>query len=225
MSLEEDLYSEMSEGYQRAGREIGYWANYFNRDLKQEGAVRTAKKMLRPQKGDEIHSGLQKLLDAGRTDIAIEHVVLQDRFRGLFTPDELAEAQRRIDAFPPHLIRRTVPAEEIHPETLPPTRAYHEGGVKQVLTNVYERDRAARDACIKEHGARCAVCDLDFEDMYGVIGRGFIHVHHKKPIALCRVDYVLDAEKDLIPVCPNCHAMLHTSDPPLSVSELKAMLR
>jgi hypothetical protein len=59
MSLEEELYVEMREGYQRAGREIGYWANYFNRDLKQEGAVQTAKKMLRPQKGAEIHSGLR----------------------------------------------------------------------------------------------------------------------------------------------------------------------
>jgi predicted HNH restriction endonuclease len=28
-------------------------------------------------------------------------------------------------------------------------------------------------------------------------------------------------EKDLIPVCPNFHAMLHTSSPPVSVEELK----
>lgn len=34
MSLEDELYTALMEGYQRAGREIGYWANYFNRDLK-----------------------------------------------------------------------------------------------------------------------------------------------------------------------------------------------
>jgi 5-methylcytosine-specific restriction protein A len=69
------------------------------------------------------------------------------------------------------------------------------------------------------------VCGLDFEERYGEIGRGFIHVHHTMTLAFRRGDYDVDHEKDLAPVCPNCHAMLHTSDPPLSVPELKAMLR
>jgi len=38
-------------------------------------------------------------------------------------------------------------------------------------------------------------------------------------------EYRLNPETDLVPVCPNCHAMLHTSEPPLSVDELKAQLR
>jgi 5-methylcytosine-specific restriction protein A len=226
MRLEDELYAEMENGYRRAGTEFGYWAKYFIRDLRVKGALKTAKNMLRPQKKTEkIHRGLQRLLDAGRTDISLERLVLQERFRSLFTPAELAEAQRRLDSFPPDLVRRPVPPNENHPETLPETRTYHEGAVRSVLINVYERDPKAREACIAKHKARCAVCGLDFEERYGEIGRHFIHVHHTVPLSLRRGDYVLEPEKDLVPVCPNCHAMLHTSDPPLSVPELKEMLR
>lgn len=65
---------------------------------------------------------------------------------------------------------------------------------------------------------------MALENDLHVIGKGFIHVHHKKPMATSRRAYRLNPEKDLVPVCPNCHAMLHTSDPPLSVDELKAAL-
>lgn len=43
-----------------------------------------------------------------------------------------------------------------------------------------------------------------FTDMYGDIGKDFIHVHH----LLIGEEYVVDHIKDLRPVCPNCHAML-----------------
>jgi hypothetical protein len=51
-------------------------------------------------------------------------------------------------------------------------------------------------------------------------GAGFIHVHHRKPLALIGRSYAVNPVKDLVPVCPNCHAMLHTQNPPLSVEEL-----
>ena len=35
---------------------------------------------------------------------------------------------------------------------------------------------------------------------------------------------VLDPEKDLVPVCPNCHAMLHRSERVLTIEELKGRL-
>ncbi len=64
---------------------------------------------------------------------------------------------------------------------------------------------------------------MSFEEQYGPIGKGFIHVHHRKPLAHREV-YRLDPINDLIPVCPNCHSMLHSSEPLLSVEELKTML-
>ena len=224
MTLEDELHVAMEAAYYRAGREAGYWANYFIRDLRQKRGLATAKKLLRPRTGDAVHAGLQALIDAGMTDISVERIVLSERFRSLFTSEELAEAQRRLVALPSHTVRQAVPAEENHPETLSNRREYFAGAVRQVLVNHYERDPAARAACLKRHGYRCSVCSFSFKERYGDIGEDFIHVHHKKPLAMCREEYRLDPEHDLVPVCPNCHAMLHTIDPPWTVEELRSKL-
>ena len=101
-----------------------------------------------------------------------------------------------------------------------------EGTVRRVSINRYERSQAARTACIAHHGARCAVCRLDFEDMYGEIGRGFIHVHHIVPVSQIGENYRVDPVRDLVPVCPNCHAMLHSGvDKPRTVEELRNLIR
>jgi 5-methylcytosine-specific restriction protein A len=221
MTLEEDLNRAMEAAYYRAGREAGYWANYFIRDLRQKGGRATAKRLLRPQRGKTIHAGLQALIDAGMMDISVKHIVLTERFKVLFTLEELAEAQRRLAALPSHVIRQAVPAGKNFPETLSERREYFAGAVRQVLVNQYERDPAARSACVERHGCRCAVCNMSFEERYGDIGKDFIHVHHKKPLATCREEYRIDPERDLVPVCPNCHAMLHTVDPPCTVEELR----
>lgn len=102
---------------------------------------------------------------------------------------------------------------------------YFEGGVKTVTVNAYERDRDARRACLAIHGFSCAVCSMSFEDEFGEIGKGFIHVHHRVKLSTRKKKYRLNAKKDLVPVCPNCHAMLHTSDPPLSVEQLQKVRR
>ncbi len=102
---------------------------------------------------------------------------------------------------------------------------YREGAVRQVLVNAYERDRAARQACIGHFGLPCAVCGLRFEERYGALGAGFIHVHHVVPLSELGPDYKLNPIEDLRPVCPNCHAMLHRQRPPLSIEGLRAALR
>lgn len=86
-----------------------------------------------------------------------------------------------------------------------------EGAVQKVSVNRYERSQEARVKCIAFHGCRCKVCDLDFEKMYGELGKNFIHVHHIVPLSEISKEYEVDPVKDLIPVCPNCHAMLHRS--------------
>lgn len=100
------------------------------------------------------------------------------------------------------------------------TNEYLEGATKKVFVNSYERNHRAREACIKQYGVKCVVCKFDFQAKYGAIGKGFIHIHHLKPIAKQSGKYVVNPETDLRPVCPNCHAMLHISDPPLSIDEL-----
>lgn len=87
-----------------------------------------------------------------------------------------------------------------------------EGDKRTVTVNVYERNPLARRKCIEHYGAYCQVCDIDFEKIYGEVGRGFIHVHHIKPLHEIKQGYKVHPIHDLIPVCPNCHAMLHRKE-------------
>ena len=100
-----------------------------------------------------------------------------------------------------------------------------EGAVKRVSVNRYECNTGARRACIAAYGAVCAVCDLNFSDMYGTIGEGFIHVHHLVQLSTIGTSYELDPVNDLVPVCPNCHAMLHRgTDTPRTIDNLRQIL-
>jgi 5-methylcytosine-specific restriction protein A len=110
--------------------------------------------------------------------------------------------------------------EIVHPDEVSSKTKHIEGSVKQVLVNRYERDPVARQKCIEHFGATCQVCAFDFSVIYGDLGEGFIHVHHLKQLSDIGEEYDVDPIKDLIPVCPNCHAMLHKQRPPYSPNEL-----
>jgi 5-methylcytosine-specific restriction protein A len=56
------------------------------------------------------------------------------------------------------------------------------------------------------------------------LGSGFIHVHHTTPVSQLTTGYIIDPLTDLVPVCPNCHAMLHKENPHLIVRRLKEMM-
>lgn len=105
-----------------------------------------------------------------------------------------------------------------------PEILYIEGAQKQILSNQYERNPRARARCIAVHGSACAVCGFDFGLVFGEEFSGKIEVHHKKPISEIGGRYAVDPVNDLIPVCPNCHMMLHSKpDGVYSIEELKAM--
>ncbi len=103
-------------------------------------------------------------------------------------------------------------------------RIYTEGIANQILQTRYERNPFARAACLKYYGYSCSVCEFNFEKKFGELGKGFIHVHHLTQISNIRESYLVDPVKDLRPVCPNCHAMLHKQNPPLTIDELKKRL-
>ena len=105
-----------------------------------------------------------------------------------------------------------------------PIKKYVEGAVRQVQVNVYERDRAARQACINHYGPTCVVCGLVFEERYGILGRGYIHVHHLVPMSEIGASYKVDPIEDLRPICPNCHAMVHRRNPPYSVEDVRGFV-
>jgi 5-methylcytosine-specific restriction protein A len=99
-----------------------------------------------------------------------------------------------------------------------------EGAKKQIVVNAYERNTKARQKCLAYYGHNCSVCNMDFEKAYGIIGKGFIHVHHLKEIHSIGNIYQIDPIVDLRPVCPNCHSMLHQRIPCFTIDELKQIL-
>lgn len=110
------------------------------------------------------------------------------------------------------------------PEEIDTSEQYIEGAVKIISVNTYERNSDARKKCIEHYGYKCAVCTFDFEKFYGAIGKNYIHVHHIVPLAEIKKEYTLDPIKDLIPVCPNCHAIIHKTRPALTISQLRQHL-
>ena len=183
MSVEENFHHQMLDIYQHAGTEVGYWANYFLRGVKKHGGLNYARTALEKRKNDWIQKGFQALVDAGRVDISMESLVVRPEFASLFTDAEIAEARSRLDGVAPYALRKRVPAGEVFPDELPPGLPYTEGAIKQVTVNLYERNAKAREECLSKHGYDCAVCTMNFEKLYGEIGKKFIHAHHKKPLA------------------------------------------
>jgi len=221
---QDPLTQALFRSYQRTGKEIKYWAHRFRRTLEKNGGLAVAKRIIAKKGKAGITEGLQKLIDNNRPELALESIILSPEFRDMFSQAELAIARKRItENFPfppPHVLAMPV----VYPDDLPERSDYYEGAVLAVLVNRYERDSRARNVCLKKHGTSCQVCGLLFKEEYGEIGDGFIHVHHVRPLATIRKEYKLDPEKDLVPVCPNCHAMLHRRDPPFSIFELKERL-
>lgn len=105
------------------------------------------------------------------------------------------------------------------------SKTFPEGAKQTVQVNRYERNPEARAKCIEFHKARCKVCDMSFAETYGSFAKDFIHVHHKKPLYEISEQYEVDPKNDLIPVCPNCHAMLHKQENgiPMTVERLKLL--
>ncbi len=114
---------------------------------------------------------------------------------------------------------------QILPEEITPNEALIEGASTAISVNSYERSRLARQKCLEHHGYACNVCGFDFEKHYGRIGRRYMHVHHVVPLAEIKKEYVVDPVNDLVPICPNCHAMIHSTRPALRVEQLKAHLQ
>lgn len=105
---------------------------------------------------------------------------------------------------------------------------YHEGASHQTTVTSYERNPFARQKCLEKYGYACQICGLKFEDKYGEVGKDFIHVHHIEFIASKGgKSHKVDPIKDLIPVCPNCHAMLHRkiNGKYVTPSELKCKIK
>ena len=170
-----------------------------------------------------LHSEREPILPRASLDTgALASVHWDTQVSGItIAPDAAAELEESWRAF---LIQRGY-APIVLADEVTTAERFWEGAVRRITVNAYERDANARSACIAHFGAVCRACGFDFGATYGDLGDGFIHVHHIRPLGEIRSGYAVDPQQDLIPVCPNCHAMLHRSSPPLTVEELRRRIK
>lgn len=100
---------------------------------------------------------------------------------------------------------------------------------KTIITSTKQisRSQEAKAECIRLKGCYCNICGFDFEKEYGTLGRNFIEVHHITPIGKLSTAEGYegtDPKKDLIPLCSNCHSMIHRRKNPYQPDEIKALL-
>lgn len=78
----------------------------------------------------------------------------------------------------------------------------------RAMVSVWSRKRSSvlRQQVIAERGKSCQICGFNFAHRYGV---EYAEVHHIKPLA--ETGPRRTTAKDLLVVCRNCHAMLHST--------------
>jgi 5-methylcytosine-specific restriction protein A len=221
MTSEAAFHEELVSLYRRTGEATGYWPNRYLQAVRRNGGLIYAKRLLEPQR---VHTGFGILIEKRRIDLSVERVVIDPRFQSLFTEAEVAVAHQRLGGVP-ETAHPKVRSLELVAEELDDADEFVEGSARRITVNAYERNPKARAACLKHYGAVCQVCNMDFKSKYGEVGEGFMHVHHKRPIAMLKANYTVNPLKDLVPVCPNCHAMLHRREPPFDVEQLRALVK
>lgn len=74
-------------------------------------------------------------------------------------------------------------------------------------------------------GYTCKVCNTNFEEKYGELGKEFIEAHHLVPISQLTGNKIqLDARIDFTVLCSNCHSMIHRLDDPSDINLLKSLI-
>lgn len=116
--------------------------------------------------------------------------------------------------------------EQAEPLSASTSAFYSEGGRVFFYGTKYERNKKNREMAIQYHGCKCKACGFDFEAVYGEMGKGFIEIHHTKPLYSLQEEIVIDYRTDLVPVCSNCHRILHRNkEKMLSIEELKQLIQ
>ena len=93
MNLEDRFHQEMLRIYDEA-KEFDYNPTYFLRMVVDRGGLSAARQLLG---GSQLSDGFVRLWHEQRLDLSVEALVLREPWRSLFTHEELAEAQRRLD--------------------------------------------------------------------------------------------------------------------------------
>ncbi|MEK7360056.1 MAG: hypothetical protein AAB422_06760 [Planctomycetota bacterium] len=115
MSHEDELTTAFIVGYHEAGKAVGYWGNRFLQAVRKDGGLATAKRMLLPRNAGQ-RKGLDALLEANHPELTVEAIILQPRFRSLFTAAKIAIAQQRLGDYGKQIAAYLVKRERLFPD-------------------------------------------------------------------------------------------------------------
>lgn len=96
-----------------------------------------------------------------------------------------------------------------------PENLHFEDATKFRLHKRIERNVKLAKEAKRIHGYTCQACELNFEEKYGEIGKGYIEAHHLETLSTLKGKKVSrDPQKDFVVLCANCHRMIHKSGNP-----------
>lgn len=112
--------------------------------------------------------------------------------------------------------------------------AIEEGSRTEVRGTILKRSRILRKMAIAHFSdangsISCGGCGFVAEAVYGAGARGLIEIHHLKPLFLRKGQpartSVRDALRYVVPLCPNCHRVVHWDKSRcMPVSELRRLI-
>ncbi|OOB80263.1 MAG: hypothetical protein BEN19_05830 [Epulopiscium sp. Nuni2H_MBin003] len=88
-----------------------------------------------------------------------------------------------------------------------------------------EKWNELKKACLEYYGASCEICSIDYGYTYGDKFEKLMDVHNLKSTTKEWDNLDVNPEKDLIPICHNCHTILHSKFPNYTVEQVKEMLK
>lgn len=105
---------------------------------------------------------------------------------------------------------------------------FSEGKQIEIYGKKYERNPKVRKEflSLQRTPYQCAVCGFDYEKKYGELGKGFIEVHHKRPLFVDGNEKEINLKEDLVCLCSNCHRMIHRNrNKVMTVEELRGYIK
>ena len=165
-------------------------------------------------------SGVFRRLPLGETKWQLRFVhSASDRLRQEVSISSQVQTNRHLSDQSADLLCEFLGGDLIHEER---ERRFREGERRLIHSLQAGRNSALRVEAKRIHGLRCYCCGFHFEEFYGDLAKGVGLVHHLHPLGEGTVrDTTLD---DVRIVCANCHHVLHLTNPPLEVQELRRLL-
>jgi predicted HNH restriction endonuclease len=193
--------------------------------IKQDTVEHSSKKqLLSPAKRKGIQLLLEHSTQITSEVITMTHYKPDRQGQDLWEKETITSLEALIKEERFQLLSQTV-KNDIDAEQAQEDFYYKDGKVIEYHGTRYERNPVNRARAIEIHGTICKACGFDFEKVYGERGRGFIEVHHINPLFSIDKETEINPEADLVPVCSNCHRMIHRKkNTVLTIEELKLLL-